>query len=127
VTESRSHTGRNIVIVGGAALVAWLLVRGTGWRLGSRGEPGTGSGASQIPSSRPCQVWIRSTGLEVDGEYVDRSTLVSRCQAAARAEVRATGDAIEHTIQEVIEALRRTGVVVYASADLWPHVMGGLA
>jgi len=127
VTESRSHTGRNVAIVGGAALVVWLLLRGTGWRLGGRGELGTSNPETRAPSSRPCQVWLRSTGLEVDGERVDRSTLVSRCQAAGRADVRATGDAIEHTIQEVIEALRRAGVVVYASADLWPHAMGGLA
>jgi len=124
VTEPRSHAGRNVAIVGGAALVVWLLLRGTGWRLGGRGESGTGNPEAPAPSSRPCQVWVRSAGLEVDGERVDRSTLVSRCLAAGRADVRATGDAIEHTIQEVIEALRRAGVVVYASADLWPHVVG---
>ena len=127
MSESRSHTGRNVAIVGGAVLVVWLLLRGTGGRLGGRGESGNGNAEPQARSPRPCQVWIRSTGIEVDGERVDPSTLVSRCQATGRADVRATGDAIERAIQQVIEALRRAGVIVYAGADLWPHVIGGLA
>lgn len=127
MSTARSHTGRNVAIVGGAALALWLLMRGTGWRLGGHGEPAGGASESPTTSSRPCQVWIRATGPEVDGERVDLPTLVSRCRLAGRADVRATGDAIERTIHEAIEALRRAGVVVYASADLWPHVVGGLA
>ena len=127
MSESRSHTGRNVAIVGGAVLVVWLLLRGTGGRLSGRGESGNGNAEPPARSSRPCQVWVRSTGIEVDGERVDPSTLLSRCQATCRADVRATGDAIERTIHEVIEVLRRAGVIVYAGADLWPHAIGGLA
>jgi hypothetical protein len=127
VSTARSHTARSVAIVGGAALAVWLLMRGTGWRVGGRAEPAGNSTEPQASSLKPCQVWIRSAGLEVDGEHVDLPTLVSRCQAAGRADVRATGAAIERTIHEAIEALRRARVVVYASADLWPHVVGGLA
>lgn len=125
MTTSRSHTGRNVAIVGGGALVVWLLLRGTGWRLGGHGEPDGKNVDPQPQSPRTCQVWIRSTGLEVDGERVDLPTLVRRCQLAGRADVRATGAAIVRTIQEVMDALRRAAVVVYASADLWPYVLGG--
>lgn len=124
MSTARSHTTRNVAIVGGA-LVVWLLMRGTGWRLGGRAEAAANSTDPRTSSLKPCQVWIRSAGIEVDGERVDLPMLVSRCQAAGRADVRATGAAIERTIQEVIAALRRGGVVVYASADLWPHAMGG--
>ena len=123
MSTARSHATRNVAIVSGAALVLWLLLRGNGWRLGDGAEPA----GPQTTSLKPCEVWIRSAGIEVDGERVDLPMLVSRCRAAGRADVRATGAAIERTIQEVIAALRRAGVLVYASADLWPHGVGGLA
>lgn len=125
MSEARRHTGRNVAIIGGAAVLVWLLYRGGGGRFG-RASDGTGSGAtSTTPSPSACHVWIRSTGLEVDGELVDLPTLVRRCQIAGRADVRATGAAIVRTIDDVMDALRRAGVVVYASADLWPHTLGG--
>lgn len=128
MSEARSHTGRNVAIVGGAAVLVWLLLRGTGWRFGGKSDA-AGSNATTTtppaPSPSPCRVWIRSTGIEVDGQIVDLPTLVRRCQAAGRADVRATGAAIVRTIDEVMNALRRAGIVVYASADLWPHTLGG--
>ena len=130
MSEAQSHTGRNVAIVGGAALLAWLLLRGSGWQLGGRGEAAgndaTTPTPSPSPSPSPCRVWIRSTGLDVDGQIVDLATLVRRCQLAGRADVRATGAAIVRTIEEVMDALRRAGVVVYASADLWRYMPGGL-
>lgn len=131
MSTSHAHTGRNVAIVGSAALVAWLLLRGTGWRFGRRSDA-TGNDATTLtpsPSRSPssCQVWIRSTGIEVDGQVVDLPTLVRRCQATGRADVRATGAAIVRTIDDVMDALRRVGVVIYASADLWPHALGGLS
>ena len=124
MSQARSHTGRNVAIAGGAAVLVWLLLRGTGWRLGGRCEV-VSDAATAALSQSPCRVWIRSTGLEVDGKIVDLSTLVRRCRAAGRADVRATGAAIVRTIDEVMDVLRRAGVVVYASADLWPHMLGG--
>ena len=131
MSEARSHTGRNVAIVGGAAVLVWLLLRGTGWRFGGKGDAAGSDAATPTPTPSPspspssCQVWIRSTGIEVDGQPVDLPTLVRRCQAAGRADVRATGAAIVRTIDEVMDALRRAGIVVYASADLWPHSLGG--
>ena len=126
MSEARSHTGRNVAIVGGAAVLAWLLLRGSGWRLGGRSEAAGNDATTPRPSPSSCRVWIRSTGLEVDGQIVDLPTLIHRCQAAGRADVRATGAAIVRTIEEVMDALRRAGIVVYASADLWRYLPGGL-
>ena len=123
--EARSHTGRNVAIVGGAAAVLWLLLRGTGWHLGGKSTAAGSDAATPTSSPSPCQVWIRSTGIEVDGQAVDLPTLVRRCQAVGRADVRATGAAIVRTIDQVMDALRRAGIVLYASADLWPHTFGG--
>jgi len=127
VSEARSHTGRNVAIVGGAAVLAWMLLRGSGWQLGGGSEAaGNDATTPTSTSPSPCRVWIRSTGLEVDGQLVDLPTLVRRCQLAGRADVRATGAAIVRTIEEVMDALRRAGIVVYASADLWRYLPGGL-
>ena len=127
MSEARSHTGRNVAIVGGAAVFVWLLLRGAGWRFGGKSDAAGSDAATATPSPSPssCQVWIRSTGIEVDGQPVDLSTLVRRCQVAGRADVRATGAAIVRTIDDVMDALRRAGVVIYASADLWPRTLGG--
>src|SRR5258706_10264144 len=94
VSEARGHTGRNVAIVGGAAVFAWLLLRGSGWHFGGRSEATGNDAATPTPTSpSPCRVWIRSTGLDVDGQIVDLPTLVRRCQLAGRADVRATGAA----------------------------------
>lgn len=126
MSEARSQTGRNVAIVGGAAVLAWLLLRGSGWQLGGRSDAAGSDAATPRTSPSSCRVWIRSTGLEVDGQIVDLATLVHRCQVAGRADVRATGAAIVRTIEEVMDALRRAGIVVYASADLWRYLPGGL-
>lgn len=125
MTEARSHTGRNVAIVGGAAALLWLLLRGTGRHLGGNNNAAGSDTPTAARSPSPCHVWIRSTGIEVDGQAVDLPTLVRQCQAAGRADVRATGAAIVRTIDLVMDTLRRAGVVVYASADLWPHTFGG--
>jgi hypothetical protein len=125
VKDARSHTARNIAIAGGAAALVWLLLRGAGWRLGATSSAAGSDAATPTGSQPSCQVWIRSTGIELNGQPVDLPTLVRRCQATGRADVRATGAAIVGTIDHVMDALRRAGIVVYASADLWPHALGG--
>ncbi len=123
--EARSHIGLDVVIVGSAAALLWLLLRGTGWHLGGKSNGAGSDTPTPTHSPSSCHVWIRSTGIEVDGQAVDLPTLVRRCQAAGRADVRATGAAIVRNIDQVMDALRRAGVVIYASADLWPHTLGG--
>ena len=114
-----SHTGRNVALVGGAALVLWLLMRGRGWGLGHGGD-GAGSSAAEGAgtAATPCSVWIRADGIEVDGQAADLPTVVARCKAAGRADLNASGAALVGTIEEVIKALRAAGVVIYANPDL---------
>jgi hypothetical protein len=111
------HTGQGIALVGGAALVAWLL-----WRR-SRGGDGRsrGSGMDATPSQAqptPCLVWVRADRIDIDGARADLPTVVARCRAAGRAEVRATGAAITRSIIDVLAALNAAGVRVDASPDL---------
>ena len=111
------HTGRNIALVGGAAIVAWLLWRGN--RVGT-GRP-SGSGSDATPSTMPkvpCRVWVRADRIELDGVSADLATVVGRCREAGRAGVRATGDAITRSIIDVLRALKTAGVVVDAPPDL---------
>lgn len=107
----RDHTGRNVAILGGVALAAWLLFGGKGWGFGGSGQAG---------ASRPtrCVVWIRPEGLTVDGVAADLPTVIARCRAAGEAEVHATGDAITRVVWDTLKALRAAGVTIYTAANL---------
>lgn len=117
---SRDHTGRNVALVGGAALVAWLL-----WRRKAKSNGGLAGSASDAAASGstnaprlPCRVWVRADRIELDGAPADLATVVARCREAGRADVRATGNAITRSILTVLAALKGGGVVVDTPADL---------
>ncbi|MGE0404026.1 MAG: hypothetical protein AB7T06_45385 [Kofleriaceae bacterium] len=109
-----NRTGRTVAIVGGAALVAWLLSRGKGW--GLRG-PGDAQAAGAARQSR-CVVWIRPEGLTVDGVAADLPTVIARCRAAGEAEVHATGDTIHRVVRDTVQALHAAGVRLYLAPNL---------
>ena len=120
MADRERHTGRTVALVGGAALVAWLLLRGKGWGLG--GSEGNGDGthgpAHATPPATPCHVMIRADRIELDGTPADRATVVARCRDRGRAEVRATGDAITRSILDVLHALQQAGVGLYVAPNL---------
>lgn len=110
----RSHTGRNVVLVGGAGLAAWwLLSRGKGWGFRSSGD---GTAASSGPARRV--VWVRGDRIEVDGVVSDLPGVIAKARAAGEAEVHATGDAIVRSVRDVVMGLRAAGVTVYLAGDL---------
>lgn len=119
MSERTSNTGRTVAVVGGGALLVLLLMRGRGWGLGGGGG-GSGGGSGARPAQ--CRVRIDADGLMVDGTPADLPTTVGRCQAAGAADVRATGAAIVRTIDEVVRALQRAGVVVRADPSIWDVV-----
>jgi hypothetical protein len=118
------HTGQRVVLVGGAALVAWLLWRRRhGGDGGDAGARGSGTDATPTPAQlAPCRVWVRADRIEIDGARADLPTVVARCRAAGRAEVRATGAAITRSIIDVLAALKAAGVAVDTPPDLVPLV-----
>src|SRR5262245_5209933 len=105
-----SHTGRTVALIGGSALVLWLLLRGKGFGLGARAGGGLGGGSGSSAGNaggastpaRACQVFIRANHIDLDGAPADLSTVISRCRAAGKADVRATGDAIVRAIGEAV-------------------------
>lgn len=122
---NKDSTGRTVAIVGGGALLLWLLLHGKGWGFGGGGGAGksdqaTGATPTDAAIDRqPCLVGIDAAGIEVDGARADLATTTERCRAAGSAEVRATGAAITHVIADVIRALQAAGVQVWASTDAW--------
>lgn len=118
---SRNHTGRNVLIVGGAAVAAWwLLSFGNGW-----GVRGSGAGTSAglgtpetVELPERCIVWIRADRIEVDGVAMALPSVVARCRLVGKAEVHATGDAVTRTVREVLAALHAASVAIYARSDL---------
>lgn len=115
----RDHTGRNVVLVGGAGLAAWwLLSRGLG--SGFRG-PGTGKDGIDAAATKHAQrvvVWVRADRLEVDGVIADLPTVIAKSREAGTAEVRATGSAITHVVREVLASLHAANVKIFAPPDL---------
>jgi hypothetical protein len=110
----RERTGRTVAILGGVALVAWLLSRGKGWGLRA---PGDAQAAGAARPSR-CVVWIRPEGLTVDGVAADLPTVIARCRAAGEAEVHATGDTIHRVVRDTIQALHAAGVTLFLAPNL---------
>lgn len=122
--NDKDTTGRTVAIVGGGALLLWLLLRRVGSGSGGvdgSGQDGNGTTAPTAATS-PCQIRIDADGIELDGVPTDLAAMTSRCQAAGTAEVRATGAAITGVIAEVVQTLRAAGVQVFAAPDVWSSV-----
>src|SRR5689334_10019793 len=115
--DTTKHTGRTIALVGGGAILLWLLFRGKGSGLGSGGD-GPGPAAGETPKLRvPCRVFIRAGRIDLDGVPADLPTVVTRCRAGAGADVRSTGGASVQAIEDVIHALQQAKVPITASPD----------
>jgi hypothetical protein len=120
MSDDESRTGRAALVIGGGALLAWLLLRGSGWGLGhAPGAAGGNSDTERRPIGPPCRVHLDADGLKLDGVLANLPAAVTRCRAAGIAEVTATGAAIVGAISDVLTALRDAGVIVRASPDLW--------
>lgn len=115
--KETKHTGRTVAVVGGAGLLAWLLLRRGGEGKGH--VPGDGATPGLvIPGSR-CVVWIRGADrIEVDGVAVDLATAIARCRAVESAEVHASGDARQGFVTSVVKALSAAGIKMIAAHDL---------
>lgn len=110
---ARENNGRTVALVGGAGVLAWLLLRGGAGT--GRGAAGTGG---RLATGRRCVVWIRANAIEVDGVAADLPTVVARCRVAGAAEVHATGAAITRVVGNVLEALHAAGITLYTPPDL---------
>jgi hypothetical protein len=129
MADSNNHTGATIALVGGGALLVWLLLRGKDWGFGGRGgDNSSGSpstGVAKEPHSEPrtpCQIFIRSQHIDLDGVPADLPAIVARCRAGGSADVRASGGASIQAVEDVIRALQAAGVRVTAPGDIWDTV-----
>jgi hypothetical protein len=124
--DQNHATGRTVAIVGGGALLAWLLLRGRGWGFGTSGSGGTES-LQPAPSTRDaplpaCRVHVAADGIVLDGTRADLPATVSRCRASGAADVTVSGAAIVRAIAEVVQALQDAGVTVRADPAVWSTV-----
>jgi len=105
-TRTQNNMGRTIAVIGGGALLAWLLLRGRG--------KGKGSGGGGHGSPAVVEVWLRGGDrIELDGASSDLATTVARARAAGAARVFTAGDARQGWHQHVIDSLRAAGVELY--------------
>jgi hypothetical protein len=112
-TDNDDNTGLTIAVIGGGALLVWLLWRGRGkGAAGGEREQGStrGSGRAQLV------VWVLSGDRvalnTVDGVILDLDTMVARARTMGAARVFRTGDARHGWVLNVIAALRDAGVAV---------------
>ena len=119
--NDKNKTGRTVAIVGGGALLLWLLLRGRAWGVGDGTAAGTGSQANAATDAQPtrCRVRIDADGIELDGAPTDLDTMTARCRAVGAADVHATGAAITGVVAEVVNRLRAAGVDVWAESAVW--------
>lgn len=104
----RKH-GKTAAVVGGGALLVWLLLRGEGF--GFSRKP------SRATSARRLRIRISDVGISVGGEPATFDEAVARGRAAGSAEVFATGAARYGTVEDLIAALRDAGVQVWDVGD----------
>jgi hypothetical protein len=113
--KEHKHTGRTVAVLGGAGVLAWLVLRGTG-----KGK-GVGNAATPpvITPAGHSVVWLRSADqIEVDGVVVDLPTLIARGRAVEVTEVHASGDARQGFVADVLEALSAAGIPMRLAPDL---------
>jgi hypothetical protein len=106
-TDRENNTGLTIAMIGGGALLGWLLWRGRG--------KGKGDGNDADHGSAPSAVQVQILGgdrLKLDGASADLATTVARARAAGAARVSVTGDASQGWFERVVHALRAAGVHV---------------
>lgn len=136
-SNMRSGGGGTVAVIGGGALLLWLLLRGKGWGWGGGSGKGSGEGSgggtsgagtasavTEAPAPvRPvCQVFVRAQRIDLDGVPADLPTIVARCRASGRADVRATGGASVKSVEDVVGALQAAGVTVTASDSVWTTI-----
>jgi len=116
MAERDSSTGRTVAVVGGGALLVWLLLRrGRGWRFGRGGS----AGGPTAKSGPPCRVHLVADGILVNGERADLPQVIETCRRSGQAHLTANGAAIVGAIADTIAALKEAGVIVHADPGLW--------
>ena len=102
----RKH-GKTAALVGGGALLVWLLMRGTGWGVGGQ------LGATTAGPKRRIRIRVSGAGVSVDGAPVTVDEAVAIARKASGAEVFSTGAARQGTVDDLIAGLHAAGVDVW--------------
>ena len=131
------HTGRTVAVLGGAGLLAWLLLRGgpagksSGQGKGTGKAPGDSAASRAVLPGSRCVVWIRAADrLEIDGVAADLPAAIARCRSVELAEVHATGGARQGFVSSIVAALHAAGVLPTmdgVTMEALLHVAGGVA
>lgn len=104
---TQDNTGLTIALVGGGALLLWLL-----WRRRGTGKDGDGDRSSARPN---VEVRLRAGDrIELNGVRTDLATVIARARGAGTAVVKTDGDARQGWHREVTDALKAAGATVFA-------------
>lgn len=107
-----------LALIGGSAVLAWLLLRGRG--NGGRGKSSDGgAGASAAtPAPKPVCIWLLDDDrIVIDGVLADLATAITIARRSGEALVYSRGDTRHGWALDVRAALEKAGVSLVIQGD----------
>lgn len=115
---SNSNTALALTLGAGGGLALWYVLRDRERKqLASASTPAPApqiAAPASVPPDRACSIRLDPSGLTVDGAKTDVADAVKRCQTAGRADVTIVKDAPAATYADLMVALGRAGIPIYA-------------
>ena len=115
---SKGNTALALTLGAGGGLALWYVLRDRKRKqLASASAPTPAPhvvATASAPPDRACSLRLDPTGLTVDGVKTNVDDAVKRCQTAGRADVTIVKDAPAATYADLMVALGRAGIPIYA-------------
>ena len=115
---SKGNTALALTLGAGGGLALWYVLRDRKRKqLASASAPAPAPqivAPASAPPDRACSLRLDPTGLTVDGAKTNVDDAVKRCQTAGRADVTIVKDAPAATYADLMVALGRAGIPIYA-------------
>ncbi|HTR54896.1 MAG TPA: hypothetical protein VMJ10_29610, partial [Kofleriaceae bacterium] len=111
---SNGNTALALTLGAGGGFLLWYVLRDRHHKQLAADTSAPAATPSSAPAERACSLRLDPTGLTVDGAKTNVADAVKRCQTAGRADVTIIKDAPAATYADLMVALGRAGVPIYA-------------
>jgi hypothetical protein len=113
---SNSNTALGLTLGAGGGLLLWYVLRDRHRKqlASAPSVPAPTPAPAAAPADRACSLRLDPSGLTADGAKTSVADAVKRCQAAGRADVTIVKEAPAATYADLMVALGRAGIPIYA-------------
>ena len=111
---SNGNTALALTLGAGGGLLLWYALRDRHRKELAPAPSVPAAPPAATPADRACALRLDPTGLTADGTKANIADAVKRCQAAGRADVTIVKDAPAATYADLMVALGRAGIPIYA-------------